>query len=626
MYLIRLEAKNIFSLGDVDLNLECRGLTLVRGYSKDENDSNGSGKSSLAHKAITWGLWGQTIIGAKADAVLKNGEKTGWCRVTFRSQANERYRVTRERKKKLGKVWLEAYTADGWEKVPTPKIASQTQEQINSLLGSDFKTWANTSFFGQGRKWAFAELTPAARYELLEEILPIEDLRRWFEQASEETKERGSALTTLYSERTRWEARIKTDTEQIALAKDASLKWNTNRDMKIQATQEELETYDRDQAVVQDRLKELHTQRQLVWTAPGEKHWEQAEADTVKKQKLVEKHVAEADLLVGQWERELAKLEALTFNIKKYCERCKNPLTDQQVTDLTEKLSGIKTSINEAKGSLAAATTAREFWRSTSEGNNKLLDQYREQRMAYHKKQEEYQALSLQIRDLEGMQEEKFRTALCERLLELHDSQDPHQNPLVRAEQEVANMRGHLVSLSHEIDWQVEHRTHLEFWKRAFGTEIRVYLLQQVCEYLNVKARKYLSQMGNPQLEVTFSTEKEQASGSIKEEFNVSVTSATGGSSFQLLSGGEQAIASFAIGLALSDLASTQSAGHSGFMVLDEPFTNLGETNCARLVQFLTTFSNQRETVLLISNEHSLSDLIPNKIEVEKHDGTTRIV
>jgi DNA repair exonuclease SbcCD ATPase subunit len=179
MQILRAKIQNIFSIGEIDINLASRGLTLVSGYSKDENDPNGSGKSSLAHKAITWGLWGETVIGAKADKVIKAGEKKASVEIDFLGRDGTAWRVNRSRNP--NKLRLRSIHLDTGEPIEdhSCKLAKETQEKINVCLGRDFQTWVQTDFFGQGRKLAFPELTPAARYKVLEEILPIEEISEW---------------------------------------------------------------------------------------------------------------------------------------------------------------------------------------------------------------------------------------------------------------------------------------------------------------------------------------------------------------------------------------------------------------------------------------------------------------
>lgn len=83
---------------------------------------------------------------------------------------------------------------------------------------------------------------------------------------------------------------------------------------------------------------------------------------------------------------------------------------------------------------------------------------------------------------------------------------------------------------------------------------------------------------------------------------------------------------SFAVGLALSDLASAQAGGPSHFMILDEPFVSLSERNCENIVRYLQeSLSKVKSTILLISNEPHLKMLIPEQIMVIKENGVTSI-
>src|SRR3990167_8147884 len=67
MRLNRLFLSNFLSFEPTSIKLSNRGLLLVSG-------KNGSGKSSLFSKAITWGLFGQTPDGLKGDSVIRIGE------------------------------------------------------------------------------------------------------------------------------------------------------------------------------------------------------------------------------------------------------------------------------------------------------------------------------------------------------------------------------------------------------------------------------------------------------------------------------------------------------------------------------------------------------------------------
>jgi len=93
------------------------------------------------------------------------------------------------------------------------------------------------------------------------------------------------------------------------------------------------------------------------------------------------------------------------------------------------------------------------------------------------------------------------------------------------------------------------------------------------------------------------------------------------------LSGGERQIASFAVGLALSELADSISGSPSNLMILDEPFTEMDEVNCENVVNYVTTeLTNRKATILLISNDDRMKALIPGGLIVERgSDGLSRV-
>jgi DNA repair exonuclease SbcCD ATPase subunit len=131
--------------------------------------------------------------------------------------------------------------------------------------------------------------------------------------------------------------------------------------------------------------------------------------------------------------------------------------------------------------------------------------------------------------------------------------------------------------------------------------------------------------MNNGQIKVKFSTTRMMKSGDEKDQFCVTASSDTGSNIFELFSGAEKQLTSFAVGMALSDLAGMQTEGASSFMILDEPFLYQSPENCENLINFITTKLKNKSTILLISNEDNLSNLVSNRVHVVKNKGVTSI-
>jgi DNA repair exonuclease SbcCD ATPase subunit len=174
-----------------------------------------------------------------------------------------------------------------------------------------------------------------------------------------------------------------------------------------------------------------------------------------------------------------------------------------------------------------------------------------------------------------------------------------------------------------KINGEVEH---LSFWANVYSKELKLKLFEDACPFLDARTRFHLDHLKNRQINVQFSTIKRLATGGAKEEFNVDVWSETGGFGFDSLSGGEQQMVSFAIGLSLSDLSSRTAMAQASFLILDEPFSELDARNSEAIVEYLTgEMGKDKDTVFLISNEESLKGLIPNTVHVVKERGVTHV-
>jgi DNA repair exonuclease SbcCD ATPase subunit len=187
MKLLRLEANNVFSIDSAYVNLDSRNLVLVTGYSEDEKGSNGAGKSSLISGSIIWGLFGVSTNGIRAeDVVNKNTErKKAWVQIEGIDGLDHRFRITRQRNP--NKLKLELVQGDNYVDISS-RLESETQKNVNKIIGRNYSTFTQADFFGQGRLSSFPNLTPKEQREILENILPIDKIECWAENAEQARK------------------------------------------------------------------------------------------------------------------------------------------------------------------------------------------------------------------------------------------------------------------------------------------------------------------------------------------------------------------------------------------------------------------------------------------------------
>jgi len=132
--------------------------------------SNGAGKSTL-FDAITWALFGRA---RRSDDGLIH-TKSDSCQVVFEFEyEGNRYRV--DRIKPRGKsTTLEFHVQgpDGTWKPFTEAGMRATEQRVQDILGLDYDTFVNASFFLQGKADMFSVQSPGKRKEILSNILGL---------------------------------------------------------------------------------------------------------------------------------------------------------------------------------------------------------------------------------------------------------------------------------------------------------------------------------------------------------------------------------------------------------------------------------------------------------------------
>ncbi len=586
MKLLNLTARNIFSIGEVSLNLKDRGLTLVTGWSYDDNNGNMAGKSNIASRVISWGLYGKTVDGIRADSVISTSSKHKPSEVIIYFDGNDgsRYRIKRSRNP--NRLTLYCGQVD-----ITKRIDTETQELINKALGRDHKTFIQSDFFGQGRERSFLSLAGSEQRAVIEEILPLTSLDRWYESAKEYTVEIDAKVTDTKLELRLSEERITSHSNRLEDVKTQYNNWGSNRQREVSAARVRLSDLESVHFNLKDELFSLKDSLPTSISIPE---------FLKEQQKLKESLTSRIDTISVK----LPILNILIRNLKEQpdtCTACLQKLPEE-IVERNEKLV------------------------AEHETEHKQLSTERDSCTGRRCNVEEAIETCEEALEVESKINSKTEEAILKEHIQLKEvEQNPFQFLLDSTQEELGSeketKKQHYITLSKHITVQA----HYKFWENAFGKDLKTILFNQVCPYLEEKANQYLRELNNGQIKVKFSTVKEMKSGDTKDEFCVTASSDTGSSIFELFSGAEKQLTSFAVGMALSDLASMQTEGASQFMILDEPFLYQSPENCENIVSFITQRLGGKSTILLISNEENLVNLISNRVHVVKRNGVSSI-
>lgn len=181
---------------------------------------NGSGKTSVV-EGLGWALFG-TGRGRGPDDYVSHTGTT--CRVAVVFElGGQRYRVERHRSiSGSGKssLALASEINGNWVPVGGDRI-SETQDAICTLLGMDAETWEATAFIGQGKADTFTQMKPAARKELLAEILQLGRYQVLHERAKDQERTLGAEHTSQLARSEELEDYLKGEPEAVAEAERA---------------------------------------------------------------------------------------------------------------------------------------------------------------------------------------------------------------------------------------------------------------------------------------------------------------------------------------------------------------------------------------------------------------------
>jgi len=559
MRLIKLEAENVFSLGHVVLPLANRKLLLITGFSNDDKSGNGAGKSSLANHAIVWGLFGQTYDGTRGDAVINRNsdKKFGKVEITFEDINGRHCKVIRTRNPNSLK--LITYS------IPDTtycRLEKETQEQINRLIGRDFSTFIHSDLIGPGTERSFFRLSGAEQVSVIENLLPVNDLEDWANKAKTRAKITLEQIQKFKFARAETIGKVQAIKEHLQTMDNQRVMWEANRIANISKARSSLNK-------VQDEQLKIKHMLHIVG-ADWSDHWDTKLKDSIYLNSMKAGLATEIDYL-----EKIIKTDS--------CKACRQPVNDVAKKDASERLAIETIRYNEFSFKYQEVS----IWLDWVNQLNAIMS-----------RKSQIEQIQTNIKNLQDA-DNPYNLESCEQRINLY-------------EVEISAADSMIETLTTELRW-------LEFWANAYGKDIRTMMIEEICPFLEARINEYLIKLNNSQFKATVSTVKSLKSGDIREKFNLEIKSDHGASSFDLLSVGEKQIVSFAASLAVADLATSQVSGRSNVLILDEPFMGLHKNNCDNIINFLN--GCDVETILLISNEESLKELVPNRVHVVKTKG-----
>lgn len=317
MELKQLRIENFISVKKIELDLNDRGLLLIKGENKDDSsfDNNGAGKSSII-EAVVYALYGRTLRGLKGDEVVHvRAKKDCVVSLSISDDDGTEYKITRHRKHRAGKneVWIERNGVQ----LNQASIKS-ADEFVTHLLQMDYMTFVSSILYSQA-SFRFTSASDAEMKSAFDTMLDLVVLELCKEEAKRRQGEEQRRLTGLVSKVEALQRDATLLGEQHTKAQEDSTQWTEQNKNAIKAAQGvclQLETNGKQ--LVKDKKKlvtEIETAEaaQLVLEAELNKWWEQLNTDipaTTSAMHIAKREVDDIGKTILKIDKENQQLEA----------------------------------------------------------------------------------------------------------------------------------------------------------------------------------------------------------------------------------------------------------------------------------------------------------------------------
>lgn len=623
----KMEVSNFGSFKSARLNLKKQGLVWINGQNNDSEGatSNGAGKTTI-FKALTWGLYGESIDGEKGDGVIRYGEKEAQVSIDIEPS----WTVFRTRKK--GTTHLSLTHKDE----PVVGNKKDLQTKINNIVGLDFKAFRNTVLYGQNDSARFADpnVKDTERKDMLHRILRTSILKGCHKLALEKAKIKKYEAIEVESQYSMAKMAV---IEHSDALEDVSVKmtaWETDRNKKVHGIIEEIqELKEQAKAIISDTpdIEKLQAQETRYKKAIENSERAQVKLDKAKKQAHAmeleaERQLSNARVTKEKLEDTLKKLERLRGE---KCPLCTGSLESGAANEYKESLKKEKSEYLKQYKELK--TAHKGFMEIAKAGIEKVKkESIASARLpSLRLKLEDIQTRIHETETTTEKAKEIIKRARLhhDKLKEVKSEMNPHREYFEQLKETDKKKKKLVEELRTKHDEIKKAHEVCQFWVRGYsGQGLPSYVLDGVMKQITDRANYYLGILSDGDITMEFSTQRELKSskGEFKDEIDIRWV--VEGIAGYPPSGGQQRKMEIATDLSLMDLAETYEGSALNLFIADEILDGLDSEGTDRVLRLLKELRSRRESIFVISHQSGMSEIFERSFCVKKNEGISVLV
>jgi len=639
-----LTMENFLAIAEGKVELADRGLVLIQGINNDDTSasSNGAGKSSVAD-ALCWCLYGETARGVSGDDVVNDTAGKNTRVEVLIEDGGDLFTITRHRKHKPGKNTLTvshlAGTIGAAAKDLTKGTEKLTQAVVDKIIGASLEVFRSAVYAGQEQMPDLPAMTDKSLKLLIEEASGVTMLEAAYSEARDRLGVVTGNLERVRQETDRLEHSVKHHQDNVTEFERIRDEWTTEQqrrseDEKAQARTKvgDVKKIDAELAKDPNAAPDYESAIAAIDAkidAVDYENTELAEHNTLVAQAAAK--VTSLDRLVKQTgdatRKHKTAYEEINHKIGCPCDGCGREITVQEISaasdaakrDLTTKANeyrALKVELETAQKDAQTRTDERDAFKASMTDLSSVTRDRAQLQARLDELRRQVQARNT-LADAARSHVERSKAIMAEVNPHLANI-ERHQRLLEKAEKDLANLKASTETL------ETDHAQAAAVVKVFSPAGVRAHILDEVTPFLNDRTAHYLTTLSDGNISATWTTLVMNAKKELREKFSIEVVNEKGSQKFAGLSGGEKRKVRVATALALQDLVATRASKPIELFIGDEIDHALDEPGLERLTTILEEKAAERGSVFVISH-NSLSDWIPQIIEVEKKGGLTTL-
>ena len=156
----------------------------------------------------------------------------------------------------------------------------------------------------------------------------------------------------------------------------------------------------------------------------------------------------------------------------------------------------------------------------------------------------------------------------------------------------------------------------------AFGRDgVPLMVIKSVTGEIEAEANNILQRITNEALSIKLLTEREKASGGVKDALDIQVSDSLGVRDYEMYSGGEAYRIDIAIRVALSKVLARRAGAQLRTLFIDEGFGSQDAYGREQLIRTITQLGAEFDMILVVTHLEELRDRFDTRIAVTKRAG-----